>query len=54
MKIIIELPKDNIRYTFTRVSDILVRAIIDILMFGYDNRGMVIDMETMKGDNNGN
>ena len=48
MKIIIELPKDNIRYTFTKVSDVLARAIIDILMFGHDNKGMGISMENIK------
>ena len=48
MKIIIELPKENVKYTFTRVSDILVRAIIDILMFSTDNKFMHINMENIK------
>ena len=54
MKIIIELPKENVKYTFTRVSDILVRAIIDILMFGTDNKFMHIDMRKLKETDNGN
>ena len=48
MKITIELPKENVKYTFTKVSDILVRAIIDILMFSNDNKFMHIKMENMK------
>jgi hypothetical protein len=48
MKIIIELPKDNIRYTFTKVSDVLARAIIDILMFGQNNKKIEIKTENIK------